>query len=66
MHRAPCRCWKEFDVSWNAIPGWVYEDIIEMYFAKMSCAFDDEWFSGTSKVMPHRIHKMWKDSYELD
>lgn len=38
-------------MSWGALPGWVYELEYEHNLALMSCAFEEEWFSGTSKVM---------------
>ena len=53
-------------MSWSALPYWVYEDMVEMHYAKMSCAFDDEWFSATSKALPHSVHQLFKGSYELD
>ncbi len=44
-------------MSWGALPWWVYELSYEHELALMSCAFDAEWFSGTSKVMPeHAIN----------
>jgi hypothetical protein len=46
-------------MSWNnALPFWIYQLDYEMELAKMSCAFDEEWFSGTSKVCPPQFHKV--------
>lgn len=43
-------------MSWNnALPMWFYELEYEHYLALASCATEDEWFAGTSKVMPKYV-----------
>jgi len=52
-------------MSWNnVLPWWVYELEKEHWYASMSCAFDDEWFSGTSKVMPPHVIEISKATFE--
>ncbi len=53
-------------MSWGGVPFWVYDLIHEHNLARMSCAFEEEWFSGTSKIMPSnaiRVHKSNFESY---
>ena len=43
-------------MSWNnVLPWWFYELESEHWLAKMQCCFEDEWYSGTSKVMPDHV-----------
>ena len=43
-------------MSWNnALPFWVYASSHEHELAKMSCAFEEEWFSGTSRELPKHL-----------
>ncbi|NCP98150.1 hypothetical protein GW820_04635, partial [archaeon] len=39
----------------NVLPWWVYQLSYEHELAKMSCAFEEEWFSGTHKEMPNHM-----------
>jgi hypothetical protein len=40
-------------MSWNnVLPYWYYSLVHEHDLASMSCAFEEEWFSGTSRVLP--------------
>lgn len=39
----------------NVLPFWVFVLEQEHDLAKMSCAFDNEWFSGTHKEMPSHV-----------
>lgn len=39
-------------MSWWALPWWVYTVGYEQDLAMMSCAFTNEWFSGTSRELP--------------
>ena len=42
-------------MSWNnVLPWWIYELQHEHHLASCSCAFEEEQFSGTSKVLPKR------------
>jgi hypothetical protein len=51
-------------MSWNnALPWWIYEVEYEHRLAAMSCAFDDEWYSGTSKFLPDSVIEMTKASF---
>jgi hypothetical protein len=51
-------------MSWGALPWWVYEVGHERSLAMMSCAFEAEWFSGTSKVMPKHIISTSRATFE--
>lgn len=43
----------ELTLGWNnVLPTWFYELTHEHNLASMSCAFEEEWFSGTSRVLP--------------
>lgn len=43
----------ELTLSWNnVLPWWYYNLVHEHDLASMSCAFEEEWFSGTSRVLP--------------
>lgn len=48
----------------NALPFWVYELAYEHDLALMSCAFNEEWFSGTSKVMPEHVINISKATFD--
>ncbi len=51
-------------MSWNnALPFWVYDHMHEHELARMSCAFESEWFSGTSKVLPKHVVNMSKATF---
>ncbi len=50
-------------MSFNALPWWVYEVAHERELAFMSCAFENEWFSGTSKCMPEQVIKISKATF---
>lgn len=51
-------------MSWNnVLPWWIYELEYEHRLASMSCAFEEEWFSGTSRVMPEYNIKMSKATF---
>lgn len=45
-------------MSFNAVPWWVYETNYEQSLAKMSCAFEDELYSGTMKTLPEHVIKI--------
>ena len=47
----------------NVMPFWLYAMIWEHELAKMSCAFEEEWFSGTSKVCPPHIHQISRSNF---
>ncbi len=47
----------------NALPFWICELAYEHDLALMSCAFDTEWFSGTSKVMPEHVINISKATF---
>jgi hypothetical protein len=43
-------------MSWNnVLPWWIYELEHEHVLASCACAFDNEWFAGTSRVMPNHV-----------
>lgn len=49
------------NMSWNnALPWWLIELEHEHDLALMSCAFEGEWFAGTSRVMPDHVIRMSK------
>ena len=50
-------------MSWGAIPWWVYELQYEHFLASASCAFEEEWFSGTSKKMPTHVINMSRATF---
>jgi hypothetical protein len=50
-------------MSWGALPWWVYELEQEQKLALMSGAFNEEWFSGTSKVMPEHVINISKATF---
>ncbi len=51
-------------MSWNnALPFWVLELEHEHNLALMSCAFESEWFSGTSRVMPDHVISISKSTF---
>lgn len=45
-------------MSWGGLPWWVYEAEMERHYALMSCAFLNEYQSGTSKVLPPHVIRM--------
>lgn len=52
-------------MSWNnALPFWVYDLEYEHYVANCSCAFEDEWFAGTSKVMPEHVINISRSTFK--
>ena len=43
-------------MSWNnVLPMWVWQVSHERFLAESTCAFPDEWYSGTSKEMPEHV-----------
>lgn len=52
-------------MSWNnVLPWWFYELEYEHWLASMSCAFEEEWFSGTSKVLPEHVINISKSTFK--
>jgi len=51
-------------MSWGALPFWVWEMSYEHDLAKMQCCFEDEWFSGTSKVLPKHNIELSKATFK--
>lgn len=52
-------------MSWNnVLPWWVWEIKHEHTLASMSCCFEEEWFSGTHKVMPEHVINMSKSTFK--
>jgi len=52
-------------MSWNnVLPWWFYELEYEHWLASMSCAFEQEWFSGTSKVLPEHVINISKSTFK--
>ena len=52
-------------MSWNnVLPWWFYELECEHWLASMSCAFEEEWFSGTSKVLPEHVINISKATFK--
>lgn len=51
-------------MSWGGLPFWIYELAHERDLALMSCAFNAEWFAGTSKVMPEHAIKINTATFE--
>lgn len=52
-------------MSWNnVLPWWFYELEYEHWLASMSCAFEEEWFSGTSKVLPEHAINISKATFK--
>ena len=52
-------------MSWNnTLPWWIYDAIIEHDRAKMQCCFEEEWFSGTHKVLPKHVIAISKATFE--
>lgn len=52
-------------MSWNnVLPWWIYELQYEHTLASMSCAFKEEWFSGTSKVMPDHAIDLSRSNFK--
>ena len=47
----------------NVLPWWVLVLENEHDLAKMTCAFDNEWFSGTHKETPPHIVSMSKATF---
>jgi hypothetical protein len=45
-------------MSWGGLPWWVYEVEYELTLAKMTCAFEEELNSGTSKHLPDHVIDM--------
>lgn len=51
-------------MSWNnVLPWWFWELTHEHDLASMSCCFEEEWFSGTSRVMPEHVVSMSKSTF---
>jgi len=50
-------------MSWGALPCWVYAVQYEQCLAMQSCAFEQEWNSGTSKELPEHIVLMSKSTF---
>lgn len=48
---------------WGALPWWVYTVSYERTVADWSCAFENEWFSGTSKELPDHVIKISKPTF---
>lgn len=48
---------------WGALPWWVYEVEYEHMLAKMSCAFEEEWFAGTSRELPDHVISISKATF---
>ena len=52
-------------MGWNnVLPWWFYELEYEHWLASMSCAFEEEWFSGTSKVLPEHAINISKATFK--
>ncbi len=51
-------------MSWGALPWWVYEVKHEHDLALMSCAFNDEWLAGTSKLLPDHVIAISKATFK--
>lgn len=52
-------------MSWNnVLPWWFYELEHEHWLASMSCAFEEEWFSATSKVLPEHVINISKATFK--
>jgi hypothetical protein len=47
----------------NVLPWWVYSLEYEHNLAKMSCAFEEEWFAGTHKESPDNIISISKATF---
>lgn len=50
-------------MSFNALSWWVYQVGHERELAMSSCAFENEWFSGTSKYMPEHVINISKATF---
>jgi hypothetical protein len=51
-------------MSWNnALPIWMYMMLYEHELAKMSCCFEDEWYSGVSKIAPDHVFLMSRSNF---
>jgi hypothetical protein len=50
-------------MAWNCVPYWCYQMVHEHDIASNLCCFEQEWFSGTSKVMPDNIIKISKATF---
>lgn len=51
-------------MSWNnVLPWWIYELEHEHLLASAACAFDSEWFSGTSRAMPDHLVRTSKATF---
>lgn len=48
----------------GVLPWWVYAVGYEQHLAMQSCAFEQEWFSGTSKELPEHVIRMQKATFE--
>jgi hypothetical protein len=42
-------------MSYGGLPFWVFQAIYEQDLAEMKCCFQDEWFAGTSRVLPSHV-----------
>jgi hypothetical protein len=42
-------------MTYGGLPFWVYQAIYEQDLALMQCCFENEWFAGTSKVLPNHV-----------
>lgn len=51
-------------MSWGGLPFWFYELSYEHDLALAACAFDSEWFSGTSKAMPKHNIQLSKATFQ--
>lgn len=51
-------------MSYGGLPFWVYEAIHEHDLAQIQCCFNDEWFAGTSKVLPEHIISISKATFK--
>ena len=51
-------------MSWGALPWWVYAVQYEQHLAMQSCAFEQEWYSGTSKELPKHVIRNSKATFE--
>jgi hypothetical protein len=52
-------------MSWNnVLPMWVWEATHEHFLAQSTCCFEDEWFAGTSKVLPKHVIAISKATFK--
>jgi hypothetical protein len=51
-------------MSYGGLPFWVFQAIYEQDLAEMKCCFQDEWFAGTSMVLPSDLIDMSKATFK--